>query len=169
MNKKTTPSPADGGKARSILIVCVLVIVMGLGYLLLRNPPEAPPPSPTPGMVSTNPPAAAPDTVRPAFQKLVGRWLREDGGYVIEISGVDPDGRLTAGYFNPRPIHVSQAAAVEEAGGSVKVGLELDDAGYPKCLYTLLFNPTLDQLQGTYYQAAQGETYEVVFVRLPVE
>jgi hypothetical protein len=105
---------------------------------------------------------------KPAFARLRGRWLREDGGYVIEISQVEPDGKLKAAYFNPRPIHVSQAAAVEE-GGSVKVGLELNDVNYPGCLYTLVFNKELDQLQGTYFQAAIGQTYQVVFIRMPVE
>jgi len=49
------------------------------------------------------------------------------------------------------------------------VGIELDDVNYPNCLYTLVFNSAVDQLQGTYFQAAIGQTYEVVFVRLPVE
>jgi hypothetical protein len=105
----------------------------------------------------------APD---PVFNKLLGRWLREDGGYVIEITAVEPDGHLEAAYFNPRPIRVSKAAAVRESG-AVKVGLELNDVGYPGCLYELLYEDELDQLRGTYFQAAQGQTYEVVFVRLP--
>ena len=40
------------------------------------------------------------------FQPLMGRWQRTDGGYVIEIGRIDADGKLTAGYFNPRPINV---------------------------------------------------------------
>jgi hypothetical protein len=105
---------------------------------------------------------------KPAFRPLVGRWLREDGGYIIEIAEVLPDGTLKAGYFNPRPIRVSKAAAVEDSG-SVKVGIELNDVNYPGCLYTLLYNTQLDQLQGTYFQAAQGQTYEIAFVRMPEE
>lgn len=108
------------------------------------------------------------DQVKDGFQSLVGRWLREDGGYVLEISSVDASGRLKAAYFNPRPIHVSNAAAVEE-GGSVKVGVELTDVNYPGCLYSLVFDPKLDQLLGTYYQAALQQTFEVQFVRLPRE
>ena len=34
-------------------------------------------------------------------QKLVGRWLRTDSSYVIEIREVSPDGTLRAGYYNP--------------------------------------------------------------------
>ena len=77
-------------------------------------------------------------------------------------------GTLKAAYLNPRPIHVSKAVAVEE-GQNVKVGIELQDTGYPGCLYTLVFNRELKQLQGTYFQAAQGQTYEVTFVRMPEE
>jgi hypothetical protein len=104
----------------------------------------------------------------PAFTRLIGRWLREDGGYVVEISEIKPDGNLTAAYYNPSPIHVSKAAAVEESGG-IKVGIELNDVNYPGCLYTLVFNPALDQLQGTYFQAALGQTFPVVFIRMPIE
>jgi hypothetical protein len=128
-----------------------------------RAVPEPMPSEPVAGEVEKEA-----STPKAAFARLVGRWLREDGGYVIEIRGVEPDGKLRAAYFNPRPIHVSQAAAVEE-GGSVKVGLELNDVNYPGCLYTLVFNAELDQLQGTYFQAAVGQTYQVAFIRMPVE
>lgn len=110
--------------------------------------------------------AATQPKSKAAFEKLVGRWLREDGGYMIEIREVMPDGTLSVEYFNPRPVRVSRAAAVEE-GGSVKVGIELNDVGYPGCLYTLVFDSKLDQLQGTYFQAAQGQTYEITFIRMP--
>ena len=49
------------------------------------------------------------------------------------------------------------------------MGLELNDVNYPGCLYTLVLNTELDQLQGTYFQAAIGQTYQVVFIRMPVE
>ena len=103
-----------------------------------------------------------------AMTQLQGRWLREDGGYILEIREVASDGRLTAAYFNPNPIHVSNAAVVEEAG-ALKVGIELNDINYPGCLYTLVFDPELDQLIGSYYQAALGQTFEVVFVRMSVQ
>jgi hypothetical protein len=46
----------------------------------------------------------------PAFQeKVVGRWVRPDGGYVIHVREVKPDGSVDAGYFNPEEIHVSVA------------------------------------------------------------
>jgi len=168
--KKNTKAPAKPGDAvKAGLLVTLLIVVIFGGVLLLRNRATVPGPAASIVDTPTNPPPAAPERVQPALERLVGRWLREDGGYVIEISGVAPDGQLQAAYFNPRPIHVSRAAAVEESGGGVKVGIELDDVNYPNCLYTLVFNSAVDQLQGTYFQAAIGQTYEVVFVRLPVE
>ena len=40
------------------------------------------------------------------FQKLIGRWLRPDGGYILEISHISSDRKMEAAYFNPRPINV---------------------------------------------------------------
>lgn len=37
--------------------------------------------------------------------KVVGRWMRTDGGYELELSNPTFDGRLTAAYFNPNPIN----------------------------------------------------------------
>jgi len=31
------------------------------------------------------------------FGNLIGRWLRPDGGYIIEIRGIGADGRIEAG------------------------------------------------------------------------
>ena len=38
-----------------------------------------------------------------------GRWLRPDGGYVLQLSDPGPNGELKAAYFNPQPINVSRA------------------------------------------------------------
>lgn len=35
------------------------------------------------------------------FNKLIGRWLRPDGGYVIEIRNISSGGKMEAAYFNP--------------------------------------------------------------------
>ena len=40
---------------------------------------------------------------------LRGRWVRPDGGYVIEVRDTQAGGRVEAAYFNPRPIKVSRA------------------------------------------------------------
>ena len=99
------------------------------------------------------------------FRSLVGRWQRTDGGYVIDIRQVAPDGSMTAGYFNPRPINVSRANA-SLFKGYVKVEVELRDTGYPGSTYTLLYDPNRDALVGLYYQAVQQQNFDVVFVRL---
>ncbi len=57
------------------------------------------------------------------MQKLVGRWLRTDSPYVIEIREVSPDGTLRAGYYNPQPINVS-AAKVENNNSTLQVFVE---------------------------------------------
>ncbi|MHC4701842.1 MAG: hypothetical protein ACYTFQ_14845, partial [Planctomycetota bacterium] len=103
---------------------------------------------------SIQPGAATTETAsaQVSMQKLVGRWLRTDSPYVIEIREVAPDGTLRAGYFNPRPINVS-AAKVENKGGTLEVFVELHDAGYPGSNYTLSYNRKTDALEGTYFQA----------------
>lgn len=111
---------------------------------------------------ATSPP---PDAMGlPAADQLIGRWVRPDGGYIIEVNGIEPDGRMDVRYYNPNPIHVSEAT-VSNAGGVAKVFIELRDAGYPGATYTLLYNPRQDMLMGDYYQPAAGQTFEVVFVR----
>ena len=101
----------------------------------------------------------------PAIEKVRGRWLRDTGGYIIEIRNVEAGGKLEAAYFNPRSIHVGRAQAVEQ-GGVVKVSVELRDANYPGSTYTLTYDPKNDRLVGRYFQAVTGETFDVYFVRL---
>jgi uncharacterized protein (DUF2147 family) len=119
----------------------------------------APPPAP-----QTN---AAPSAVAvsPELARLVGKWERPDGGYIVEIKGLDPSGKLDVAYYNPNPINVSRAAAWRDKGAT-KVVIELRDVNYPGSTYTLEHNLQTDQLSGQYFQAAQRETYEVVFSRL---
>jgi hypothetical protein len=99
------------------------------------------------------------------FQPLIGRWRRPDGGYVIEISGIDAAGKIDAGYFNPRPINVARAEATRDVDG-LKVFIELQDVGYPGATYSLIYNPRQNVLEGLYYQPTAGQTFEVVFVPL---
>ena len=98
------------------------------------------------------------------FSPIMGRWQRTDGGYVIEIQRVAPDGTMEAGYFNPRPINVSKANA-SIFKGAIKVQMELQDVGYPGSTYTLLYYPERDALLGLYYQAVQKQTFDVMFIR----
>lgn len=98
------------------------------------------------------------------FQELLGRWLRPDGGYILDVSKVESDGRATVQYFNPRPINVANARAVWE-GTQLRLFVELRDTGYPGSTYVLTYQPSQKQLVGEYFQAALNETYQVAFVR----
>jgi hypothetical protein len=99
------------------------------------------------------------------FDVLKGRWLRPDGGYIIQIKNVDGTGRMDAGYFNPRPINIFRAEAKRESG-KMKVFIELRDAGYPGSTYTLTYDPKEDVLRGVYYQAAMKQSFDVYFTRM---
>ncbi len=101
---------------------------------------------------------------KPDFQKLKGKWLRPDGGYILEITSVTDDGALVAGYFNPQPIRVSKAEASSD-GTAMRVFIELSDKNYPGSTYTLAYEPESDQLRGVYYQAVQQQSFDVVFER----
>ena len=101
---------------------------------------------------------------QPDFMALKGRWARTDGGYVIEIKGVDANGRMQAEYYNPKPIHVSVAEA-GRSGGAVTLFVELRGPGYPGSTYRLIYDPKNDQLQGIYHHAGLNQDFTVVFVR----
>jgi hypothetical protein len=100
-----------------------------------------------------------------AFDRLKGRWVRPDGGYVIDIRNVEASGKMDAGYFNPRRINVSQAEASRE-GDAIKVFIELRDVNYPGATYNLAYDPEKDQLRGVYYQPALQQSFDVVFIRM---
>lgn len=96
---------------------------------------------------------------------LPGKWLRPDGGYILEIRSVAPDGRMDAAYLNPRPINVAKAEA-SQADGSVKVFIELRDVNYPGSTYTLTYDPAKDECRGDYLQAAIRQSFDVTFIRM---
>lgn len=98
------------------------------------------------------------------LRPLLGRWLRPDGGYILEIRSFEPNGKLDAYYFNPRSINVHRADASKDNSG-IKLVMELRDAGYPGSTYALLYKPEQDILSGYYYQAGIKQYFEVVFVR----
>ena len=78
---------------------------------------------------------------------------------------IDTDGKIEAGYFNPRPIHVSRAEVSQE-DSNIKVMMELRDVGYPGSTYTLVYVPEKDVLFGYYYHAVSGQYFDVLLVRL---
>jgi uncharacterized protein (DUF2147 family) len=97
-------------------------------------------------------------------QRLLGHWLRPDGGYVLELKEIGKDGTLKAAYFNPRPINVAQAE-LSRKDGKLKIFIELRDINYPGSKYNLQYDPKTDRLIGTYFQAIQRETFNVEFTR----
>jgi uncharacterized protein (DUF2147 family) len=101
----------------------------------------------------------------PSFEKLKGRWLRDTGGYVIEVRSVGPGGKVDAAYFNPRSINVGKAEASMQ-GSQASLVVELRDVNYPGSTYTLAYDAKTDRLVGRYFQAATGQTFEVYFVRM---
>lgn len=132
------------------------IVVLLAGGTVACGPRAAAPPAP-----AQQPPSA---TAAPAFERLVGRWMRTDGGYALEVRAIDAQGRVDAAYLNPRPIHVEQALATR-AGGTLTLFVELQDTNYPGSTYNLAFDATGDRLEGTYFQAVEGQTYSVTFER----
>jgi phosphoglycolate phosphatase-like HAD superfamily hydrolase len=98
------------------------------------------------------------------YQKLVGQWLRPDGGYILDIEYCHPDGKMEAGYYNPRPINISKAQATRIAG-KTELFVELRDAGYPGSYYTLTFDSERNRLDGIYHHLGLNQKFEVYFIR----
>jgi hypothetical protein len=97
-------------------------------------------------------------------KRITGRWLREDGGYVLEVVSGATGGVLEAKYFNPRSINVSRAAWYE-GGGKLQVLVELNDTGYPGATYILAHDAKADKLVGEYRQPAMQQSFEIEFIR----
>ena len=104
------------------------------------------------------------DDAKPDFAVLKGRWVRPDGGYVIEIQSIGSGGQMQAAYYNPKPINVSRAEATR-SGAAVTVFIELRGPGYPGSTYTLIHDPKSDELKGIYHHAGLQQDFDVVFVR----
>lgn len=135
------PAKPVARRGMVITVIAALVVAVGLaGFFLLRE--------------------SGPD-----FQAVKGRWLRPDGGYVLEIRSVDSNGAIDAAYFNPNPIHVGKAEAAR-AGASVTVAVELRAPNYPGSTYKLTYDPRTDVLRGNYFQALERLNFDVVFVRM---
>lgn len=106
-----------------------------------------------------------PSAAQTDFQRLEGRWVRPDGGYILELKNIKKDGSLTAAYFNPRPIRVFRAEAAKK-DGSITLFVELRDVNYPGSTYNLQYDAAMDRLKGTYFQAVERKTFIVEFVRV---
>ena len=158
--RRNNPARLHSSSAAPSSAALLALLAMALVLTSCQDKPAAPEP-PTP--VVTNAPATS-TTARPEFQKLVGRWLRPDGGYILEIKSIDASGAMQADYFNPNPIHVSKAE-VKDSAGAIRVFVELRDTGYPGCTYKLVLDPATDSMVGTYFQAALQQEFSVGFSR----
>jgi len=164
-SSRELPTKPHGGR-RTLFAVTIVLAVGIVAAVLLRggNPGGvgSPPASPAAQGAQAAPitPAADQD-----FRALNGRWLRPDGGYILEIRDVDASGKMDAAYLNPRPIHVARAEATRD-GSALKVFVELRAPGYPGSTYTLTYDPKRDQLEGVYFQAALQQSFDVVFIRM---
>jgi len=113
--------------------------------------------------LAQTPPVTTGSTVL-AFGVLVGRWLRTDGPYVINISAVDENGKLDASYANPRPLPF-HTAEVTRDGNALKLFFELRAGGYGGSTYTLKYDAASDSLRGVYDQVVVKQKFDVVFNR----
>lgn len=95
---------------------------------------------------------------------LVGNWIRTDADYRVEIAEIYGDGKLKAGYFNPKSINVADGRWTND-GGILKIYIELRDVNYPGSKYDLSYVEYGDKLLGEYYQAVEGTNYKVEFSR----
>jgi len=97
-------------------------------------------------------------------QGIIGRWVRPDGGYVLEIKEIGKDGILKAAYFNPRPINVARAE-LRRDNDIIRILVELRDVNYPGSTYYLQYEQSTDRLIGTYFQAVEKATFQIEFVK----
>lgn len=98
------------------------------------------------------------------YAVIAGEWQRTDGGYVIKVSDVQPDGHAMVEYFNPNPIYVAQAA-ISTRKQLIKLYIRFQDKGYEGSNYTLYYYAEKDALVGFYYQAPMDRTFDVIFLR----
>lgn len=98
------------------------------------------------------------------YSQLVGRWVRPDGGYVLDIRNVQSDGKLEAAYLNPKLINVSKASANIKTG-RIELFVELRDKYYPGSYYTLTYDSQKDRLIGVYHHLGIGQNINVFFSR----
>ena len=141
--KRSLPAQAKPGWRRLTVIAGIALLAVGIGFAAVYSLQKA----------------------GADFDTLKGRWLRPDGGYVLEIRSVDSNGAIDAAYFNPNPIHIGKAEAAI-AGASVTVLVELRAPNYPGSTYKLNYDPLKDLLRGNYFQAVERQNFDVVFVRM---
>ncbi|MFZ0726231.1 MAG: hypothetical protein WAM61_10610 [Desulfobacterales bacterium] len=139
----------------TVCLLAALVLACGFfaGTAMAQDTKAPPAKAEKPGVASES-----------GFDILRGRWVRPDGGYVITIRGVEPDGKLDAAYANPQPLPVAEARASRD-NKAIKLFFELRAGGYNGSTYTLTYDPANDVLYGVYYQAVARQKFNVYFER----
>lgn len=167
MNKNTIP--INKMTIKNILLTGILIIVLASCNQTpknLKSDPATEPRAVDPVKKTTTSASDSiltnPTNLDPG--KLVARWLRSDGGYIIEIFSVTADGKITAGYFNPKPINVEKAEWIVQEN-RMFVHIILRDVNYPGSQYTLEYSQGNESLTGNYFQAIDGINYDVTFIR----
>jgi hypothetical protein len=175
----THRSESRGGRAAARTPRTVVLVLIGVaagvvgGILVWRMNRSGDAPSTPSGAVARREAPASAALPKPRatvsgnadFRALVGRWVRLDSPYVIEIRSAGDDGTLEAAYYNPRSINVSRAEA-REKNGKLEVFVELRDINYPGSNYRLTYDRATDLLRGVYFQAVMQQNFDVAFRRL---
>lgn len=142
-------------KARVIIIILISCIGLWLQFGYKDDKPKA-------ELKDTSPTA---EKNRIPAEKLLGKWVRKNGGYVLEVSKILENNQVKAAYFNPqKKINVSKSDYSYE-DKTLVLFVELNDAGYPGSYYKLKYFAEKDELYGSYFQATQKLTYEVNFAK----
>jgi hypothetical protein len=87
------------------------------------------------------------------YEKLVGKWVRPDGGYILVIKNVRFDGSIEAEYLNPNRISISKAHVKTELG---KINIFVE---------TLTYDKDTDSLVGVYHHLGINKKFDVHFMR----
>lgn len=98
------------------------------------------------------------------YGRLIGQWVRPDGGYVLDIKSISSDGKIEMAYLNPRPINVSKAQANMKTD-KIELLIELRDRNYPGNYYTLTFDTESNRLVGVYHHLGLNQDFDVNFIR----
>jgi len=155
------PKSSTNKQGSRILIIFAVILVAAFATFMFWPSVETTSAenNTTPAPVASSPVPAADK------EKLVGRWQRTDGGYIIELKNPTTEGLIEAGYFNPNPINVGRSAW-QNKDGRLMVMVELQDQNYPGSLYNLEYQSHIDKLTGNYFQAVERVSYNVEFTRV---
>jgi hypothetical protein len=98
------------------------------------------------------------------YAPLIGKWVRPDGGYILDIKSIGSGGNIEMTYLNPKPINVSKAQ-VDMKTGKIELLIELRDRNYPGNYYTLTFDSESNRLVGVYHHLGLNQNFDVYFIR----